>query len=170
MEVLNYKQFKVTEEMLASKSKRFANYMIDRILFYSLFLLLGIVSYMIAELIGNESFYIFLENLDSINPLLDKLITAIIFVIFYFILESISQITIGKLVTQTKVVLENGEKPAPETIILRSLCRFIPFNAISFLGNIPRGWHDTISKTFVVDLKVFEKQKKFHEDFHLIGK
>ena len=85
-------------------------------------------------------------------------------------MESISQRTIGKLVTQTKVVLENGEKPAPETIILRSLCRFIPFNAISFLGNIPRGWHVTISKTFVVDLKVFEEQKKFHEDFHLIGK
>ena len=170
MEVLNYKQFKVTEEMLASKSKRFANYVIDRILFYSVFLLLGVLTYIMAEFIGNESFYIFLENLDSINPLLDKLITAIIFVIFYFILESISQRTIGKLVTQTKVVLENGEKPAPETIILRSLCRFIPFNAISFLGNIPRGWHDTISKTFVVDLKVFEEQKKFHEDFHLIGK
>ena len=170
MEVLNYKQFKVTEEMLASKSKRFANYMIDRILFYGMFFRLGIVTYMLAEFIGNESFYIFLEDLDSINPLLDKLITAMIFVIFYFILESISQRTVGKLVTQTKVVLENGEKPAPDTIILRSLCRMIPFNAFSFLGNIPRGWHDTISKTFVVDLKVFEEQKQSHEDFHLIGK
>jgi uncharacterized RDD family membrane protein YckC len=90
--------------------------------------------------------------------------------IFYFILESTSQRTIGKLITQTKVVLENGEKPSLETIIIRSLCRIIPFEPFSFFGNIPRGWHDTISKTYVVDIKIFEEQKKSHENYNLIGK
>ena len=33
---------------------------------------------------------------------------------------------------------------------LRSICRFIPFNGLSFLGS-NRGWHDRFSKTMVVE-------------------
>lgn len=170
MEVLNYKDFRVTDEMLASKSKRFANYIIDRILFYLFFAVIGFIIAIIAELLGSEETLQFLYDLENISSLLDTLITTIIFLIFYFILESTSQRTIGKLITQTKVVLENGEKPSIETIIIRSLCRVIPFEPFSFFGNIPRGWHDTISKTYVVDIKVFEEQKKAHENYNLIGK
>ncbi len=170
MEVLNYTEFRVTNEMLASKSKRLANYFIDRIILYLFFAVLVFVAVIIAELLGSESVLQVLYDLENMNPLLDTLVTTIAFIILYFILESISQRTIGKLITQTKVVLENGEKPPPETIIIRSLCRVIPFEPFSFLGNIPRGWHDTLSKTYVVDIKIFEEQKKAHEDYLLIGK
>jgi len=170
MEVLNYTEFRVTNEMLASKSKRFANYFIDRITFYLFFIVIVFITAIIAELLGSESVLQVLYDLENLNPLLDTLITWIIFVVFYFILESISQRTIGKLITQTKVVLENGEKPTPETIIIRSLCRIIPFEPFSFLGELPKGWHDTLSKTYVVDIKIFEEQKRAHEDYLLIGK
>ena len=86
------------------------------------------------------------------------------------ILEGLTQRTIGKLITRTKVVMENGEKPSSEAIIIRSLCRMIPFDAFSFLGDPSRGWHDTISKTYVVDVQKFEDQKKSHADFQLLGK
>ncbi len=170
MEVLNYTEFRVTNEMLASKSKRLANYFIDRIILYLFFAVLVFLAVIIAELLGSESVIQVLYDLENMNPLLDTLVTTIAFIILYFILESISQRTIGKLITQTKVVLENGEKPPPETIIIRSLCRVIPFEPFSFLGNIPRGWHDTLSKTYVVDIKIFEEQKRAHEDYLLIGK
>jgi len=170
MEVLNYKDFRVTDEMLASKSKRFANYFIDRILFYLIFAAVVFIAAIIGELLGSDSILQFLYDLENISPLLDTLITSVAFLIFYFILESISQKTIGKMITQTKVVLEDGTKPTPETIIIRSLCRIIPFEPLSFLGNIPRGWHDTISKTYVVDTKIFDEQKKAYKDYYLIGK
>lgn len=170
MEVLNYTEFRVTNEMLASKSKRLANYFIDRIVFTLLLVVITFVVAIIAELLGSESVLEVLYDLENMNRLIDKLVSSVIFIIFYSILESISQRTIGKLITQTKVVLENGEKPPLETIIIRSLCRIIPFEPFSFLGNIPRGWHDTLSKTYVVDIKIFEEQKKAHEDYLLIGK
>jgi len=170
MEVLNYKDFRVTDEMLASKSKRFANYIIDTTLFYVLFFLLGGLLGIIAYVIGIEGLAEFLDKLENINSLLDRLITSVIFMFFYFILESISQRTVGKLITQSKVVLEDGTKPTPETIIIRSLCRIIPFEPLSFLGSTARGWHDSISKTYVVDTKIFEEQKKAYKDYYLIGK
>jgi uncharacterized RDD family membrane protein YckC len=67
---------------------------------------------------------------------------------------------VGKWITQTIVVDENGEKPNSETILVRSLCRLIPFNAISFLGISGRGWHDTISKTYVVNKKLLDEKKR----------
>ncbi len=170
MKVLDYPEFQVTDEMLANKSKRFANYIIDRILFNSIFLVFGFIASLLSELLANEQIILFLDGLDKINPILDFLITTITFTAFYTILESLSQKTIGKLVTNTKVVLENGEKPPLHVIIIRSLCRLIPFDAFSFLGDIPKGWHDTMSKTFVVDVKIFEEQKYAYESYQLIGK
>jgi hypothetical protein len=63
MEVLNYKDFRVTDEMLASKSKRFANYIIDRILFYLFFAVIGFIIAIIAELLGSEETLQFLYDL-----------------------------------------------------------------------------------------------------------
>lgn len=167
MEILNYKEFKVTEEMLASKGKRLLNYVIDLSFFYLLFLLLGALSYLIAELIANEEFIYLLIDLENVHPLIDRLITAILLVIFYTILESLSQKTIGKLITRTKVVLENGEKPHFEVILKRSLCRIIPFDQLSFLGK--KGWHDSISKTYVIDDKIFKEQKIHHKNYQQLG-
>jgi len=170
MEVLNYKEFRITNEMLSSKTKRFLNYIIDLTIFYLMFFVLGALLYLIAELTINEDLIYFLDDLDNVNPLLDRLFTAVILVIFYTVLEGFSQKTVGKLITQTKVVLEDGEKPPFDVILKRSLSRIIPFEAFSFLGSTARGWHDSISKTYVVDVKIFDEQKKSHENYLLIGK
>jgi len=36
-------------------------------------------------------------------------------------------------------------------IAQRTLCRLIPFDALSFLFNDSVGWHDTLSKTRIVN-------------------
>ena len=167
MEVLNYKKFRVTDEMFASKGKRFLNYLIDLGFFYALFILLGILLYIMAEITGSEGLYDFLIELENVNPIIDRLLTAVLLVIYYTILESLSQKTIGKLITRTKVVLENGERPPFEVFVKRSLCRIIPFDPISFLGK--KGWHDSISKTYVVDDNVFNEQKRQHKNYQELG-
>lgn len=167
MEVLNLKEFKVTDEMLASKGKRLLNYIIDLCFFYLLFFLLGVILYLIAELTAIEGLINFLIKLENIDPLVDRLITTILIVVYYIILESLSQKSIGKLITNTIVVLENGKKPPFGVFIKRSLCRIIPFEQLSFLGK--KGWHDSISKTFVVDSKIFEEQKRHYKNYQELG-
>ena len=78
--------------------------------------------------------------------------------------------TIAKYITQTKVVMEDGTTPKASDIVLRSLCRLIPFNVFSFLGAEGRGWHDSISNTYVVDVVKFKAKMDSEIDLELLGK
>ncbi len=74
---------------------------------------------------------------------------------YYILLEGMSGKTIGKLMTGTRVVDMHGEKPGFRRIVKRSIARLIPFEAFSFLGNANRGWHDSLSDTYVVKSQEF---------------
>lgn len=63
--------------------------------------------------------------------------------------------------------MKNGEKPSFSVIFKRTLCRLIPFDGFSFLGS--RGWHDSISDTYVVEKKSLEESVKMFHDLKLIG-
>ncbi len=73
---------------------------------------------------------------------------------YYVVLEAATGQTFGKMAMGTTVVNETGGKPSFGQIIGRTLCRFIPFEPLSFFfgGDTkhPTGWHDTIPKTLVV--------------------
>ena len=66
--------------------------------------------------------------------------------------------TLGKKLLRMSVTDNKGKIPSMSKIGLRTLCRFIPLDALSFLwgGN----WHDSISGTYVVS---DNKLKKFLE-------
>ncbi|MDF3067610.1 MAG: hypothetical protein K0R38_3211 [Polyangiaceae bacterium] len=70
---------------------------------------------------------------------------------YYLVLEGLFQVTPGKLVTRTRVVDCNGHKPTLFQIFVRSLCRFVPFEPLSFFGRSKSGWHDRWSDTRVVE-------------------
>jgi uncharacterized RDD family membrane protein YckC len=78
--------------------------------------------------------------------------------VYYSFFEMVTGQSPGKMVTGTVVVNEDGTTPDGGRILIRSLCRFIPFNAFSFLGD-GVGWHDTISKTRVVEKSSIQNQK-----------
>ena len=78
------------------------------------------------------------------------LLRILLVVGYNIVLESTTGKTIGKMVTGTIVVLEDGSKPTTDKIVARSFLRLIPFNAFSFLFLNGVGWHDTISGTGVV--------------------
>jgi uncharacterized RDD family membrane protein YckC len=69
---------------------------------------------------------------------------------YYVVFEATTSRTLGKLVTGTKVVNQDGGKPTIGQIIGRSFARMIPFEAFSFFGTPPRGWHDSLANTYVV--------------------
>lgn len=127
---------------LATKGQRFANYIIDQIGTGVLGLLSGFGLAVGDDLVGTGS---------SAETILSYLIGFIIGLIYFSALEHFTGKTLGKMITKTKVLTESGEKPSFMNILGRTLCRFIPFEPFSFLfGDDPKGWHDTISKTIVV--------------------
>lgn len=72
--------------------------------------------------------------------------------LYYFFMEFLFHQTIGKLHNNSFVSYKGNRLPS---ILIRTFCRFIPFNPLSFFGK--EGWHDKVSETTVV---VEEKQKK----------
>lgn len=131
---------------VASQGQRFANYIIDFICLLIFIVVFSFVLGIILALVAPSTLHVFEEG----NTLLEYGIGFFVGTIYYSMLEGISGQSIGKAITRTKVVTETGEKPDFGTILLRSMCRYIPFDAFSFLGSDSIGWHDSISKTMVV--------------------
>jgi uncharacterized RDD family membrane protein YckC len=92
------------------------------------------------------------------SPMLLIILEIPFLLLYYSILEGIFNTTAGKCVTGTTIVNETGERPGFGTILLRTFCRLIPFEPFSFFGADARGWHDTITNTYVVKSVDLEDQ------------
>ncbi|MGS2739682.1 RDD family protein [Sinomicrobium sp. M5D2P17] len=160
------KYYYLPEKVYAGKGKRLANFVIDRIVIYILTFLLGMLAYILSEALGMGGFLRFVENMTAVEELLFGVVVSLI---YYMALESTTGRTIGKFVTNTRVINESEKKAGPDEVFIRSLCRFIPFDAFSFLGSEGRGWHDSIPKTYVVDIKKYDEEKQIREGLDQLG-
>jgi uncharacterized RDD family membrane protein YckC len=121
-------------DYLAPVNSRIVNYMIDMIL------------YMGMQLLNDWH-----SNLGTSFFFIPRIGDDFLLLCYYVIFEAIFGKTLGKTITRTRVVTTTGKQPDVLTIIGRTLCRLIPFDALSFLGSShPRGWHDRITSTLVV--------------------
>lgn len=69
---------------------------------------------------------------------------------YYWGLETLFGATVGKRVTGTRVVAVDGGQATAWQILGRTLIRFLPIEAFSFMSSNPVGWHDRWSNTRVV--------------------
>lgn len=74
-------------------------------------------------------------------------VSATHIILFYFFFELVYRRTPGKFLTNTSVETINNTRPSLTVILLRTLFRLIPLEAISFLFSA--NWHDRFSKTRV---------------------
>lgn len=128
----------------ASKWARLINYLMDTIGFYVLIV--------ISIIIFNDILDI--KPIDG-SPLI-MVYTLVLFVGYYTVFEYFLKRTPGKFLTSTIVIMEDNKEPKFKDIVVRSLCRMIPFDQISYLFS-DSGWHDQISKTKVVYKKKIER-------------
>ena len=138
--VIEYGGERTAEFSPAKASLRFANRLIDVVLiFYTLFLNLS-------------SFYLFFRRFIflSESPKLIIFLEIPFLLLYYIILEGIFNTTAGKCATGTTISNASGERPNFGQIVVRSFCRLIPLEAFSFFSAGARGWHDSISETYVV--------------------
>jgi uncharacterized RDD family membrane protein YckC len=124
-----------SELRLASLGQRFVNSLLDT-------LVLNVASVFLLLLAGQSS-----------SLLASFAISNLTVFAYYVVLESRSGRTLGKLVTGTAVVGEDGGKPDLGQVVGRTLARLIPFEPFSFLGKKPVGWHDSLSRTRVIRMR-----------------
>ncbi|AOC94255.1 MULTISPECIES: RDD family protein [Flavobacterium] len=152
------------DKLLASSGARFLNYILDLLFFFIVFMM---IIFFLGILIGLgfTDLGIWMDNLGDFGW---NIIAIVISLTYYLVMEGLFARSIAKFITGTVVVDENGQKPDFATIFKRSLCRFIPFDALTFLGG-SRGWHDSLSHTYVVNKKALEEEMRMFQEFNLIG-
>lgn len=129
---------------VVSQGVRFGYFLIDLAFFYIIQIILGIIIGLILGLSGNLHL---LEQGTAFHTFLN-LIGYLIFFLYFGLSEGMGSTSLGKLICGYTVIDERAEKIGFGKAMLRTLCRFIPFEAFSCLAE--RGWHDTLSKTYVV--------------------
>lgn len=137
----------------ASVAKRLLNYFIDVFVFSFL------VSFLLMAV---APVYPLMNKIMQKQPLdlSDQFAIWFVYGLFMSIMESLLKgKTIGKYITGTRAVDENGFPVNSQTAFLRGIIRFIPFEQISAIniGFNPFGllppypWHDRWSKSIVID-------------------
>ena len=80
------------------------------------------------------------------------------FLLYFVFMEYKFQKTIGKFITKTKVVMNDGRRPEFNEIFIRTICRLIPLDNISYLFT-KNGFHDRLSNSTVIKEK---KRQNIH--------
>ena len=131
-----------------SPGLRFLNYIIDVIAFYAISFLVGILFAAVVAT-GLNNYTDRVPDYARYMQLYLLLGWILILVAYYTLFEFFAKgRTVGKMVTGTVAVREDGSNLTFKDAFLRTLCRFIPFEPFSAFGYRP--WHDTLTRTMVI--------------------
>ena len=154
------KKFTVTDDLLASKSQRLLNFIIDLFIIYVIEITIGTTIIILGDLTKSDTASNWVSSLSVVESFFFGLV---ILFFYYLITEMYFSRTFGKYFTKTMVVKHEGSRPNMKSIIVRTLSRLIPFEPFSFL-TAERGWHDTLSVTYVVKKHDFIAKKKLFSE------
>jgi uncharacterized RDD family membrane protein YckC len=128
-----------SEQEPASRGRRFANLLIDTLCYYALTMVVGVGIALVDAS--------FLEHMSTVG---EYLFGTGLMLVYYLPSEALFGRTVGKLVTRTRVVSQSGGPPDFLQVLRRTLIRFVPFEAFTFLSERSVGLHDRWSETRVV--------------------
>lgn len=130
-----------------SSGLRFVNYLVDQIV-------MGVITngikFGLAILSegANYNEHVLLRD-DMTAVLFGLLLSLGVTFTYYTVFETASNgRTIGKMLTGTVAITQDGSPFTFRHALMRTLCRFIPFEPFSAFGYMP--WHDGMTKTVVV--------------------
>lgn len=155
------KYLQIIDRNRASKGARFANYMIDLIAFYIVFFVILLVITLINPAYGHW--------FANTHDLLQRLIGIVSYALFSFFIEAVTGgRSLGKLITGTKVIMTDGEKPSVGDYFLRNIIRgIVLIDQLSFFGE--NGLHDSWSNTRVINIKNYDAERQLKSDINSIG-
>ncbi|NVK66037.1 MAG: RDD family protein [Flavobacteriales bacterium] len=115
---------------MVTKNHRLVNYLLDTIVYTILLRVLTVLP------IEFTHYYLF---------------PALLYFLYYFIMELTLSQTVGKLLTGTKVVSSRNTRTNVLHIFMRTLLRFAtPLDSFSYLMGKEQGIHDVLSRTRLV--------------------
>ena len=133
----------------ATTGQRFANYLIDVILFYALFFIVGIVLAVVSPSTLED-----IDNNSAGSQLVDRLISLIFYALYMGVVEGVFKgKSLGKLITGTRAVNMDGSKISFATAFARGCSRAVPFCVFSAFGTPCNPWQDRWTNTMVIDEK-----------------
>jgi len=150
------KEFTITDDLLASRGQRFLNFIVDFLIIYIIWISIGSTLIIIGEI---TSIYALSDWAESTTTFEKLVLWLILLFLYYFLTETYYSRTFAKYFSKTIVVTKNGLRPNKKQIIIRTLCRFIPLEGLTFLGKNTKGLHDLFSDTYVVRKHEFNKKK-----------
>ena len=132
----------------ASPWQRFFNYLVDYFVMH--FVIAYGTSYLLSRLVLAISPVTAYKWFDGNNIWTGFTIVIIDHLFYYTFCETLFRgHTLGKFITGTRVIREDGEEVKFKDAFLRSLSRLVPFEALSiWFGD--GMWHDTWTKTKVI--------------------
>lgn len=147
--LLNEEELLVDEFIYASTGQRFLNFIIDNLLMnYGLSYITGYAVGLLIGLTQTTYFNDLLENRTKLF-LFGYLLAIFNYLIYYITCEKLfNGYTLGKIITGSKAIRDDGKPLTFKDATLRSLCRLAPFEILS--GFKIRPWHDEWTNTMVV--------------------
>jgi len=135
----------------ATQGQRFVNWLIDNLVArVALSYLAGYaVGYVLAS-IAPDFLYdvVYGENKFKLG-LLNYMIVAVTYIFYYTLCEKLFRgYTLGKLVSGTRAIRQDGNELTLKNALLRSLSRIVPFEVFSGFSTLT--WHDSWTKTMVI--------------------
>jgi uncharacterized RDD family membrane protein YckC len=128
---------------------RFVNYIVDQLAMLVILFVITFIWVTVAVNRGQKPEDLINAQRTAQGQLIPLLVGVALTILYYTIYEGATKgRTFGKMVTGTIVIKEDGSPFTFKDAFLRSLCRLIPFEALSALGYRP--WHDSLTKTAVV--------------------
>ncbi|NML69118.1 RDD family protein [Chryseobacterium sp. RP-3-3] len=155
------KYLQIVDRHRASKGARFANYLIDLVAFYIVFFVVLTILMLISPA--------FREWMANANDLIQRVIAIIFYILFSFAMETVTGgRSLGKLITGTRVIMTDGQKPSAGNYFLRNIIRgVILVDQLSFLSE--NGFHDSWSNTRVINIKNYDAERQLKSDINSIG-
>lgn len=159
----------VVDRNKSTKLIRLAHYLIDKIVVYFIIFAFGVMSSLLFRLTGNDFFLEIVQKMATVGRVTDILITSSIYFVYIFFIEYITKgRSLGKYITGSKVIGIDGNEPTFKDYFIRNICRFVPLDILSFLGE--NGWHDTWSETRVINIKNYNAEKQAKSEIDDLGK
>ena len=149
-------EFSVTDDLLATRGQRFFNCIFDLLIVHIILASIGTTIIIIGDVSNNYELSNWIESTTTVEKLL---FWSVMLFLYYFLTETYFSRTFAKYFTKTIVVTKDGSRPNKRTISIRTLSRFIPLEALTFLGTNVRGLHDLFSDTYVVRKYEFNHKK-----------
>lgn len=135
----------------ATQGQRFLNWLIDNL--FMRYALTYVTGRLVGEMIV-RFFPDFALRLAYEENTIDVLLVTYLFGFFNYLIyytfceRAFKGYTLGKLITGSRAIRNDGQELTFKDAILRSLSRLVPFEAFSGFGDRP--WHDSWTKTTVV--------------------